>query len=186
MGFQIKKTKIKDLVHIIPAVYDDERGYFTESYNQQALENLGFKIAFVQDNESKSQRGVLRGLHFQTQFTQGKLVRCILGQVLDVAVDLRKKSTTYLQWDSVVLDSKKKNMFYVPEGFAHGFLVLSQEAVFSYKCTNYYMPEFDAGIRWDDSTIGIDWQLEKYGIKAPILSEKDKNLTYLNEIIISF
>ena len=176
MGFEIKKTKINGLIHILPTVYKDERGYFIESYNKKALAQIGFEKDFVQDNESKSVKGVLRGLHFQTKNVQGKLVRCVFGKVLDVAVDLRSNSETYLQWESIVLDSERKNMFYVPEGFAHGFLVLSEEAVFSYKCTNYYTPEFESGIIWNDSTINVDWQLDKWGIGKPILSEKDRNL----------
>ena len=176
MGFEIKNTKIDGLVHILPTVFQDERGYFIESYNQKALLDSGFDKKFVQDNESKSVKGVLRGLHFQTKNLQGKLVRCVSGMVLDVAVDLRKDSKTYLQWESAILNGERKNMFYIPEGFAHGFLVLSDEAVFSYKCTNYYTPEFESGIIWNDPTLSIDWQLDKWGIGKPILSEKDRNL----------
>ena len=127
----------------------------------------------MQDNESNSVKGVLRGLHFQTKYPQGRLVRCISGKVLDVAVDLRKNSPTYLQWESIVLDSERNNMFYIPEGFAHGFLVLSDEAVFSYKCTDYYAPIFESGIIWNDKSLNIDWQVKKYKIKTLIISEKD-------------
>ena len=186
MSFLINKTKIESLIHIKPSVYNDNRGYFVESYNKKALKDLGFAVDFVQDNESKSKKGVLRGLHFQTKHTQGKLVRCIQGEVLDVAVDLRKNSPTYGQWESVILDGEKKNMFYVPEGFAHGFLVLSDEATFSYKCTNYYAPKYDGGIRWDDPDINIDWQLSKYGISTPVVSEKDSKLPLLKKLTLPF
>lgn len=186
MNFVIRKTEIEDLIHIEPKVFGDKRGYFLESYNYATLKELGFDKVFVQDNESKSKKGVLRGLHFQTQYTQGKLVRCIHGKVLDVAVDLRKGSPTYGKWESVILDSEKKNMFYVPEGFAHGFLVLSDEAVFAYKCTNYYAPTFDGGIKWNDPDLNIDWQLDKYGINEVLVSEKDDELPMLKDLKIKF
>jgi len=186
MAFKIIETKIKDLVHIEPTVYGDHRGYFVESYNKEALKEDGLDYDFVQDNESKSSKGVLRGLHFQTKHTQGKLVRCTQGKVLDVAVDLRKNSATYCQWESVVLDSEKKNMFYVPEGFAHGFLVLSDVAVFNYKCTDYYAPEYDGGMLWNDPAVGIDWQLEKHSIDEVKLSDKDKSLPLLKDLDLKF
>lgn len=182
MSFEMKRRKIDGLVELLPTVFQDERGYFVESFHEESLKKIGFEKRFVQDNESKSVKGVLRGLHYQREFAQGKLVRCVLGQVLDVAVDLRRDSETFLEWDSVVLDSARKNMFYVPEGFAHGFLVLSDEAIFSYKCTNYYAPEFEEGILWNDARLKIDWQLEKWGIERVILSEKDLNLPSLGDI----
>ena len=186
MNFEIIETSIEGLIHIKSKVFGDDRGYFLESYNQKTLRELGFDKIFVQDNESKSKKGVLRGLHFQTKYTQGKLVRCTFGKVLDIAVDLRKNSSTYGKWESAILDSDEKNMFYVPEGFAHGFLVLSDEAVFNYKCTDYYAPEYDGGIRWNDPMLNIDWKLEEYGIKDLIVSEKDKLLPLLSEINVEF
>ncbi|MBP2027131.1 dTDP-4-dehydrorhamnose 3,5-epimerase [Acetoanaerobium pronyense] len=186
MNFEIKPTKIQGLIHIQPKVFGDERGYFLETYNKNTLKQLGFEEEFVQDNESKSKKGVLRGLHFQTKHTQGKLVRCTYGKVLDVAVDLRKNSPTYGHWESAVLDSNEKNMFYVPTGFAHGFLVLTEEAVFNYKCTDYYAPEYDGGIKWDDPQLNIDWKLKEYGIDSVTVSEKDLNLPYLEDLNIQF
>ncbi len=186
MNFEIKETSIDGLIHIKPTVFGDSRGYFLESYNQKTLKELGFDKVFVQDNESKSKKGVLRGMHFQTKHTQGKLVRCSFGKVLDVAVDLRKNSPTYGKCESAILDADTKNMFYVPEGFAHGFLVLTDEAVFNYKCTDYYAPEYDGGIRWDDPNLNIDWKLKEYNISELIISDKDKNLPLLNDIKIEF
>ncbi len=174
------QTTIKDLVVIEPTVFGDHRGYFLEAYNQEAFTAVGLTMHFVQDNESKSKRGVLRGLHFQTQHPQGKLVRVIIGEVYDVAVDLRAGSSTYGKWFGVTLSAENKKMFYVPEGFAHGFLVLSEEAVFAYKCTEFYHPEFDGGIRWNDPDIGIQWPLE--GIESPLLSEKDMKLPMLKDV----
>lgn len=155
-----------------------------ESFNVAELEEYGIKEIFVQDNESKSSKGVLRGLHFQTQKTQAKLVRVIQGEVFDVAVDLRKDSPTFGQWHGVVLTGENKKQFYIPKGFAHGFLVLSKEAIFNYKCSDYYAPEYDGGVRWDDPDIGINWPLE--GIDDILLSEKDKNLKLLKEQEILF
>jgi len=125
-------------------------------------------------------------MHFQTKHTQGKLVRCIYGKVLDVAVDLRSGSATFGKWESVILDGENKNMMYIPKGFAHGFLVVSEEAVFSYKCTDYYHPEYDGGIRWDDPDIGIDWKMDEYGIGKPVLSGKDAALPYLRDLVLEF
>ena len=144
--FKFTKTKIKDLYIIDPKAFGDDRGYFMESYNRKDFVEAGLDMVFVQDNESKSKKGVLRGMHFQTKYTQGKLVRVTQGSVYDVAVDLRKESPTFGQWEGVLLTSENKKQFYVPEGFAHGFLVVSDEAVFNYKCTDYYAPEFDSGL----------------------------------------
>ncbi|WP_194191032.1 dTDP-4-dehydrorhamnose 3,5-epimerase [Clostridium chrysemydis] len=182
--FNFVKTKIRDLYIIEPAVFGDERGYFMETYNKEDFFNAGLTMEFVQDNESKSKRGVLRGLHFQTQKTQGKLVRVTSGAVYDVAVDLRKGSPTYGEWEGVLLTSENKKQFYVPEGFAHGFLVVSDEATFNYKCTNFYAPEFDGGVLWNDPKIGVEWPLE--GIEEIILSEKDKNQKTLDELDLPF
>lgn len=182
--FNFVKTKIRDLYIIEPAVFGDERGYFMETYNKEDFFNAGLTMEFVQDNESKSKRGVLRGLHFQTQKTQGKLVRVTSGAVYDVAVDLRTGSPTYGEWEGVLLTSENKKQFYVPEGFAHGFLVVSDEATFNYKCTNFYAPEFDGGVLWNDPKIGVEWPLD--GIEEIILSEKDKNQKTLDELDLPF
>lgn len=165
-------TSIKDLYIIEPQVFGDSRGYFMESYSEQDFKAAGLHMQFVQDNESRSKKGVLRGLHFQTQHTQGKLVRVVEGEVYDVAVDLREGSPTFGKWEGVRLSAENKRQFYVPEGFAHGFLVLSDRATFQYKCTDYYAPEYDGGIRWNDPDIGIEWPLED--IEEVLLSEKDQ------------
>ena len=173
-NFIVKETPIKDLIIIEPKVFGDERGFFMETYNQKSFEELGLTMNFVQDNHSKSKKGVLRGLHFQTKHTQGKLVRVIKGSVYDVAVDLRKNSETFGKWYAIKLSAENKLMFYVPEGFAHGFLVKSDEAVFTYKCTDYYHPEDEGGIIWNDPTLAIDWQIEDYS--QLLISDKDKEL----------
>ena len=175
-NFTVKKTPIKDLVIIETKVFGDSRGFFMETYNQASFEELGLTMNFVQDNHSKSKKGVLRGLHFQTKHTQGKLVRVIKGSVYDVAVDLRKGSDTFGKWYAVKLSAENKLMFYVPEGFAHGFLTLEDETEFTYKCTDLYAPEYDSGILWNDETINIDWKFEEFGINSDELtiSEKDK------------
>ncbi|MDO4639549.1 MAG: dTDP-4-dehydrorhamnose 3,5-epimerase [Leptotrichia hongkongensis] len=175
-NFTIKETPIKDLVIIEPKVFGDERGFFMETYNQKSFEELGLTMNFVQDNHSKSKKGVLRGLHFQTKHTQGKLIHVIKGSVYDVAVDLRKDSTTFGKWYSVKLSAKNKLMLYVPEGFAHGFLTLEDETEFVYKCTDLYAPEYDSGLLWSDKTLNIDWKFEEFGINPNELtiSEKDK------------
>lgn len=157
MSFEFIKTKIPGVMIIQPQIFRDERGYFMESFKAPDFEAAGLPTNFVQDNESSSTKGVLRGLHFQKEHTQGKLVRVTHGEVFDVAVDVRPESETYGQWAGVVLSSEKKNMFYVPEGFAHGFLVLSNTAEFVYKCTDVYDPTSEGGIPWNDPTIAIDW-----------------------------
>lgn len=177
-SIKVIETQIKDLVIIEPQVFGDDRGYFMETYNQQVFAEAGLRMPFVQDNQSKSKKGVLRGLHLQTQFSQGKLVRVISGEVYDVSVDLRRESPTYGQYAGVILSGENKRMFYIPEGFAHGFLVLSDEAVFTYKCTELYHPEFEAGIVWNDPDIGIKWPMD--GIDV-LLSDKDKKLPMLKE-----
>ena len=160
--FKFIETKIKDLYIIEPTVFGDNRGYFMETYNYDEFKEAGLDMVFVQDNESKSKKGVLRGLHFQREYSQGKLVRVLSGEVFDVAVDLRKGSETYGKWHGVMLSGENKRQFYVPEGFAHGFLVTSDEAEFVYKCTNLYHPEFEGSIAWNDSDIGIEWPLRRY------------------------
>ncbi|MEQ8156404.1 MAG: dTDP-4-dehydrorhamnose 3,5-epimerase [Clostridiaceae bacterium] len=183
-NFTFIKTKIRDLYIIEPKVFGDSRGYFMETYNKNDFFEAGLKMEFVQDNESKSKKGVLRGLHFQTKHTQGKLVRVTHGAVYDVAVDLRKGSPTYGQWEGVILTAENKRQFYVPEGFAHGFLVMSDEAVFNYKCTDFYAPEYDSGLLWNDPDVGIEWPLEE--IEELLLSEKDKVQKTLKELDLPF
>lgn len=148
---------IQGLCIIEPAVYGDSRGYFTETYNKKDLENQGLYMNFVQDNQSSSTKGVLRGLHFQKEFPQGKLVRVIKGRVFDVAVDLRTGSETYGKWYGIELSEENKKQFYIPEGFAHGFVVLSDLAEFCYKCTDFYHPGDEGGLAWNDPSIGIQW-----------------------------
>lgn len=180
--FNFINTKIDGLYIVEPNVFCDERGYFMESYNKKDFKEQGLDMCFIQDNESSSRKGVLRGMHFQTKHPQGKLVRVTEGEVFDVAVDLRKDSQTFGEWEGVVLSDKNKKQFYIPEGFAHGFLVLSEKAVFSYKCTNYYHPEFESGFIWNDKQISIEWPLE--GIKEILLSEKDKKQKSFKDICI--
>jgi len=170
--FIFNKTKLEGVYIIEPNILGDERGYFMEIYNKEQFSEAGLNMTFVQDNESKSSKGVLRGLHFQKKHSQGKLVRVTRGEVFDVAVDLRSGSPTYRQCEGVILSEENKKQFYIPKGFAHGFLVLSDEAIFNYKCTDFYAPEYDAGVMWDDPDINIKWPLER--IENIILSEKDK------------
>ena len=163
---------IEGLYVIEPTVFKDERGYFVETYNQNDMKEAGLDMVFVQDNQSMSPRGVLRGLHFQKQFPQGKLVRVVRGKVFDVAVDLRSDSKTYGKWFGVELSAENMKQFYIPEGFAHGFLVLSDEAEFCYKCTDFYHPGDEGGLAWNDPEIGVEWPLEE-GVDL-IISEKDQ------------
>ena len=163
---------IEGLYVIEPTVFKDERGYFVETYNQNDMKEAGLDMVFVQDNQSMSTRGVLRGLHFQKQFPQGKLVRVVRGKVFDVAVDLRSDSKTYGKWFGVELSAENMKQFYIPEGFAHGFLVLSDEAEFCYKCTDFYHPGDEGGLAWNDPEIGVEWPLEE-GVEL-IISEKDQ------------
>ena len=171
-------TPIKDLVVIEPKVFGDERGYFYEAYNKNTFHELGLDYDFVQDNQSFSRKGVLRGLHFQKQYPQAKLVRVIEGEVFDVAVDLRKDSTTYGKWFGITLSGENKKMFMIPKGFAHGFLVLSDTAVFSYKCDDFYHPNDEGGIIYNDSHIAI----ERPKIDcALVISKKDRYHPRFNE-----
>ncbi|MFQ7309327.1 MAG: dTDP-4-dehydrorhamnose 3,5-epimerase [Mediterraneibacter sp.] len=150
---------IEGLCVVVPDVHIDERGYFIETYNKKDMEAAGLSAIFVQDNQSGSKKGVLRGLHFHEKYPEGKLIRVIRGAVFDVAVDLRKNSITYGRWSGIELTEKNRKQFYIPKGFAHGFLVLSDFAELSYKCTGYYRPEDEKGIAWNDPTIGIEWPL---------------------------
>ena len=170
---EIIKTDIEGVVIIEPKVFKDERGYFFESFLQKEFEEKVCKTVFVQDNESKSCYGVLRGLHFQAPpFAQAKLVRCVKGKVLDVAVDIRKGSPTYGKHTATVLSEDDHRMFFIPRGFAHGFSVLSETAVFQYKCDNYYAPQSEGALQWDDKDLNINWMIPE---KDVILSEKDKH-----------
>ena len=166
---EVIETPLKGLVVLKPKVFEDSRGYFFESYNQNAFAQVGLNLNFVQDNQSLSQKGVLRGLHFQNQpHAQGKLVRVITGSVLDVAIDIRKNSPTYGQWFGLELTASNKWMMFIPEGFAHGFETLEDNTIFSYKCTNFYNKASEGCILWNDPDIGINWKSDK-----PLLSEKD-------------
>ena len=165
-------VEIAGLFEIQPKVFGDPRGYFFEVYSEKDFFAAGLTMKFVQDNQSSSSKGVLRGLHFQTAHPQGKLVRAVSGRVYDVAVDLRCGSPTFGKYYGVVLDSEKQNQFYIPEGFAHGFYVLSDSAVFAYKCTDFYDPKGEGGLMWNDPEIGIDWKAVAPEV-TPLLSEKD-------------
>lgn len=182
--FKFIDTSINGLYIIEPTVFGDDRGYFMETYHAGEFKEAGLDLNFVQDNQSKSKKGVLRGLHFQCTKPQGKLVRVIRGEVFDVAVDLRKNSSTYGKWEGIILSEENKLQFYVPEGFAHGFLVLSDEAEFTYKCTNFYYPDDESGILWNDPDIGIEWPIDE--IDEIILSDKDKQLKTLKETSVDF
>ncbi len=181
--FKKKETGIEGLYVIEPTVFEDNRGFFMETYNKKDFKEIGIDTEFVQDNQSKSIKGVLRGLHFQKEFPQAKLVRVIKGEVYDVAVDLRKDSKTYGKYYGVTLTEKNRLQFFIPRGFAHGFLVLSEEAEFTYKCDDLYHPNDEGGIIWNDKKINIQWPLEKVGgISNLIQSDKDKKWTGINEI----
>lgn len=177
------ETKIPGVVIIEPKIIGDNRGYFFESFNLKKIEEYIGNITFVQDNESKSKKGVLRGLHFQTPpYEQAKLVRCIEGSILDVTVDIRKESPTYGKHITIELSDENKRQLFVPKGFAHGFVVLSETAVIAYKVDNYYAPNHESGIKWDDKELAIDWRIRTEDI---LLSEKDKNLSNFKGLSIS-
>lgn len=174
----ILPTKIPDVIIVEPKVFGDDRGFFYESFNaRQFAEETGVNAEFVQDNHSKSAKGVLRGLHYQIQQPQGKLVRVVAGEVFDVAVDIRKQSPTFGQWVGVTLSADNKRQLWIPRGFAHGFLVTSEYAEFLYKTTDYYAPEFERSLLWNDPSIGIDWPIDG----EPLLSTKDKAAKLLSE-----
>ena len=178
------KTTIDGLVVLKPTIFKDNRGYFMESYNQKNINKLVGNVNFVQDNESESSRGVLRGLHFQKPpYAQAKLVRCLKGSVLDVVLDLRKDSKTYGIFETILLTEENKKQLFIPKGFAHGFVVLSETAIFSYKVDNYYNPDSESGVLWNDLDLNIDWKINK---KEIIVSEKDKSLPTFNNIINPF
>lgn len=176
---EVIDTNIAGVVILQPRVLGDERGYFFESFSQRDFERLVCKTIFVQDNESKSCYGVIRGLHFQKPpYTQSKLVRVVKGRVLDVAVDIRKGSPTFGKYVSAELSEENKRQFFIPRGFAHGFAVLSEEAIFQYKCDNFYVPESEGALAWDDPDLGIDWQIP---VEKIILSEKDRQHSRLKD-----
>lgn len=180
--FIFSKTDIEGVYIIEPKVFGDERGYFMETYKKEEFEKNGLFYDFVQDNQSQSKKGVLRGLHFQKRFPQTKLVRVLDGEVYDVAVDLRKGSPTYGKYVSTILSGENKKMFLIPKGFAHGFLVLSDSATFAYKVDDIYHPEDESGFKWNDPDIGVEWPLSS----KLILSEKDKGLLSFKEAKIEF
>lgn len=179
-------TSIDGVYIIEPTVFGDKRGYFMETYSKADFEEIGLNYDFVQDNQSRSKKGVLRGLHFQKENTQAKLVRCIRGSVFDVAVDLRPGSKTYGKWEGVVLTEENKKQFMIPRGFAHGFLVLSDVAEFAYKCDDIYNHEAEGGLRWNDETVAIKWPFEELGadfrMEDLLTSEKDGNWPTLEEL----
>ena len=175
---QFIHARIKGLVEVKPRMFADERGFFFESYHQKAFAEHGIPFSFVQDNQSFSHKGVVRGLHLQqAPFAQGKLVRVVTGRALDVAVDVRASSQTFGQYETFLLDARENNMVYIPEGFAHGFLAL-EDTILQYKCTNFYNKAAESGIRWDDPHIGINWKIDQ-----PIVSEKDQLLPTLEVFV---
>lgn len=182
--FEFKGTDIDGVYIIDTGIFGDNRGYFMETYNYNEFREAGLDMEFVQDNQSKSRKGVLRGLHFQKEHSQGKLVRVVKGEVFDVAVDLRKGSSTYGKWVGVTLSEENKKQFYIPRGFAHGFLVLSDEAEFCYKCTDFYHPEDEGGLIWNDPDVGIKWPLDGIEIENIVFSDKDKLWPKLKELKI--
>ena len=179
---KVHETGIAGLLEIEPLIFGDERGYFYETYNLEKFKDAGIVEEFVQDNQSKSSAGVLRGLHFQNPpYAQGKLVRVIHGSVLDVAVDIRKGSPTYGQYHKVVLSGDNKKMFWIPPGFAHGFATLEDDTIFAYKCTGFYNKESEGSVRWNDPDLNIDW-----GVDNPSLSEKDREAPLLSSLDSQF
>lgn len=181
MAFEFKKCDIEGLYEIQPKIIFDNRGYFLESYSDKEFIEAGLTMKFVQDNQSFSKKNVIRGLHFQTKHAQGKIIKMIDGKIFDVAVDLRNESKTFGKYFGTVLDSEKQNMLYIPKGFAHGFCVLTENATVSYKCSDYYHPEDEYGLMWNDPLIGIDWNSAVPNLSEKIiLSEKDKDYSIFN------
>lgn len=170
-------TQLPGVLIIEPKIFGDERGFFLETFQAERYREAGISYDFVQDNHSRSTKGVLRGLHFQKTKPQGKLVRVVLGEVFDVAADINPDSPTYGQWEGIVLSAENKRQFFVPPGYAHGFLVLSKSADFEYKCTDYYDPQDEGAVHWKDPDLNIEWPLE-----APLLSEKDRNAPFLRDM----
>ena len=184
MALSIEKTPIEGLVLIHPHVFEDERGYFIKDFEKVFYEQNGLPVNFLETNESKSKKGTIRGLHFQQKFSQGKLIRVIKGAVYDVAVDLRFCSPTFGKWMGFELSEFNHDVLYIPDGFAHGFLALEDDSIFSYKCTNKYAPEFDSGVRFNDPDIAVEWPVERVGgWKKVITSSKDAQLQLLKEFV---
>jgi dTDP-4-dehydrorhamnose 3,5-epimerase len=179
VAFIFTPCPIPGLFEIQPKIFGDTRGYFFECYSQRDFYTAGLTLPFVQDNQSKSYKGTLRGLHYQKNHPQGKLVRAIQGEVFDVAVDLRLNSSTWSKWHGVILDSEKQNQFYIPPGFAHGFLTLTDQVIIAYKCTDFYYPDDESGITWNDPDIGIKWP--DLGMEYN-LSDKDKKLPFFSSL----
>jgi dTDP-4-dehydrorhamnose 3,5-epimerase len=183
MSYQVSKTPLEGVLILEPQVFGDARGFFYESFNARAFEQAtGVQCTFVQDNHSKSSKGVLRGMHYQTQHAQGKLVRVTQGEVFDVVVDIRKESPTFGQWYGLELAAENKKQLWVPEGLAHGFLVTSESAEFLYKTTDYYYPEFERSLLWNDADVGIEWPLHVLDGAAPLLATKDTNALRLKDL----
>ena len=182
-NFTFHKTGIDGVIIVEPRVFGDDRGYFMETYVERDFVEGGITAKFVQDNQSKSKKGVLRGLHFQKSHSQSKLVRVVRGEVFDVAVDLRPDSPTFGKWEGVILSAENKRQFFIPKNFAHGFLVLSDEAEFCYKCDDYYHPEVEGGLLWNDPQVAVEWPIEE-GMEI-ILSEKDKINPLLKDIDVN-
>ncbi len=181
MPFSFTKTVLDGVILVEPRIFSDERGFFMETYKESEFKANGVDVDFLQDNHSRSTYGVLRGLHFQLEpKAQAKLVRCARGKIFDVAVDIRPDSRNFKKWVGFELSGENKNMLYIPAGFAHGFAALSDIVEVIYKSSDEYSPEHDAGIRWDDPEIGVDWKLE-----SPVVSEKDKNLPFLKDLVLS-
>ncbi len=180
--FKVTKTKLAGVLILEPQVFGDERGFFMETYNKEEFKKLGINVDFVQDNHTKSQKGVLRGLHFQKQYPQGKLVRVVAGKVFDVAVDLRKDSPTFGQWAGIELSAENKKLFWVPQGFAHGFVALEEDTEFLYKCDELYHPEDEGGLIWNDPEVGIKWPIDS----QPLLSDKDQKFPTLKDLNFKF
>ena len=184
MPISFEETFLDGVILVTPKIFLDERGFFFESYKKSDFFDIGIREEFLQDNHSKSIKGVLRGLHFQKEpYAQGKLIRCVYGEIFDVAVDIRKDSPTFGKWYGTILSAENKKMLWIPKGFAHGFLTLSETAEIIYKVSgSEYNASYDAGIIWNDPSINIAWPLEDYGIKKPILSSKDESLPLLKNI----
>lgn len=184
---RVEKTKLEGLIIIHPDIFGDSRGWFTESYNLKKYQALGINVEFIQDNHSYSKEiGILRGLHFQTgEFAQSKLIRCVKGVLYDVCVDLRKNSPTYMQWQGIELSNENKLQLFVPKGFAHGFVTLSEDVEIMYKVDAFYSKEHDSGIRYDDPSINVDWRSILPNVEF-ILSEKDKQLKHFKELNLDF
>ena len=183
MSYQVSKTPLEGVLILEPQVFGDARGFFYESFNARAFEQAtGVQCTFVQDNHSKSSKGVLRGMHYQTQHAQGKLVRVTQGEVFDVVVDIRKESPTFGQWFGQLLSAQNKTQVWIPKGMAHGFLVTSENAEFLYKTTDYYYPEFERSLLWNDADVGIEWPLHVLDGAAPLLATKDANALRLKDL----